>query len=284
MATILLTGGTGFIGSRLLRRGFGEYKVVNLARSASPVAGEGVVAVRGNFHSPADLGRLDGYRIDRVVHLAAVTGGCAEEDAVQVNIAGTRRLLRYLLDCGCRKFVLASSIAVAGCRNRRLVPQTLPIPSDHPCYADETYGLSKYAIEELTRVYHRQYDQADFIHLRLGHVANDETYDRRLLTPAEVKAPFMDLARVMCDDVLDAFLRALDAPPSPGVRVYNVVGPDVPSAVPVADALRAIMGERAAGLDLSYYEQAGKEYAPLYEIDSIAKELGCAPTRSVRPE
>lgn len=44
----------------------------------------GVTAVVGDFADPAELYKLDAYHdIDLLTHLAAVTGGCSEEDGIR---------------------------------------------------------------------------------------------------------------------------------------------------------------------------------------------------------
>src|SRR6187549_1971394 len=103
MQTIRITGASGFIGSHLVRRLVNEHTVICLQRRR--VTGEGrSFVVRGEFHSFEDLRKLDGYSFDIVVHLAAVVGGCSEEDGLEINVAGTRRLMRYLIDRGTRRF------------------------------------------------------------------------------------------------------------------------------------------------------------------------------------
>ena len=126
--------------------------------------------VRGEFHSFEDLRQLDGFAIECVVHLAAATGGSTEEDALNTNVVGSRRLLRYALDRGCRKFVMASSIAAVGCLDANFVPLAVPIPDDHPCLATDAYGLSKALMEEITRYFQRVVPDSDFINLRLSVV------------------------------------------------------------------------------------------------------------------
>src|SRR3954469_25176779 len=107
----LITGASGFIGGALARS-LAKQNIVCLSRKP---LGFDVPTVSGEFHSPEVLAKLDAYRITRVVHLAAATGGCSLEDGLGVNVQGTGRMLRHLIDRGCRRFVLASSIAAVGC-------------------------------------------------------------------------------------------------------------------------------------------------------------------------
>src|SRR5664279_5686669 len=104
MSNVLVTGASGFLGSRLVARLATNHRVVALSRS--PVEGASI-DVNGSFTSATDLGTLDAYPIDTVVHLAATTGGSSEEDALDINVSGTRRLLRYCVDRGITRFVLA---------------------------------------------------------------------------------------------------------------------------------------------------------------------------------
>ena len=76
--------------------------------------GHNLPSVTARFESPEDLRQLDEFDIEVVAHLAGVTGRCTEQDALIVNVEGSRCLMRYLLDHGCRKFVMASSTAVVG--------------------------------------------------------------------------------------------------------------------------------------------------------------------------
>ena len=164
----LITGASGLIGNAFAQELSAKRPVICLSRKKS--RGEDVTAIQGEFHSFEDLRQLDSFDISCVVHLAAVTGGCSEEEGLAVNVLGTRRLLRYALDRGCRKFVLASSIAAAGCLSDAFLPLQLPIPDEHPCLAYDAYGFSKAMMEELTRYFHRVVPDSDFINLRIGLV------------------------------------------------------------------------------------------------------------------
>ena len=171
MSTILITGASGFIGKALAKSIAETHHVICMSRR-NP--GLDIPWVRGDFGECEDLRQLDEYDIDAVVHLAAVTGGCLERDGILVNVEGTRALMRYLMDRGCRKFVMASSIAVVGMQSTRFRPLALPIPDEHPCLDRDGYGVSKYLMEEITRYYQRQNDDIDVINLRLASIADDQ--------------------------------------------------------------------------------------------------------------
>lgn len=286
---VLVTGAGGFIGERLVAALSASREVVAMSRRLPKLAQRGVggrvTYVGGSFDSFEDLRRLDGYPLDAVVHLAAATGGCGEEEGLAVNVLGTRRLLRYALDRGCRQIVAASSIAAVGSLDRRFAPLALPMADDHPCLAYDAYGASKALMEQMSRQMQRTQEDAGIVHLRLGSVAPDETWQPEPVT-ADTLAdiPFVTLARVYAADAVGALLAALEAPVRPGVHVYNVVGPDISADIPTADAIRAILGERANAYDLSYYARPGNAFKPLYAMERIRDELGFAPRRSTRPQ
>lgn len=219
--------------------------------------------------------------IDILIHLAAVTGGCTEEDGLRVNVAGTHHLLRYLIDRGCRKFVLASSIAAVGMQSVDFRPLQLPMPDEHPCFDRDGYGFSKYMMEEVTRYLSRQNGSLDFINLRLASIAPDE----RQLAPAEpgpVPAWGMGKISVMfLSDTVRCLMAAAEAPFKPGVRILNAVGSQACTAVPVPELLRSWYGSDADTIDFSHYEQPGCEKDPVYDISRIREELGFVPQKPI---
>ena len=133
MPTILITGASGFIGKALAKALDGQADLVLLSRNKPDAPG---TWIKGAFELFEDLRQLDRFKIGTAVHLAAVTGGCSEEDGFAVNVQGTRRLLRYLADRGTRKIVLASSIAATGVLTGN-EPRFVPLHT----VVDEPYAL-----------------------------------------------------------------------------------------------------------------------------------------------
>jgi UDP-glucose 4-epimerase len=271
VSTVLVTGASGFLGSRLVSRLQGPHAVVALSRSA--VTGAEVV-VNGSFASIDDLRLLDAHPIDVVVHLAAATGGSSEDDGIDVNVVGTRRLLRYGLDRGIRRFVLASSIAVVGCLSPDFVPRALPIPDDHPCDAVDAYGLSKHLMEELAAYLVRRHPDTEIDLARIGSV---QPVDAEPVTGAwldSVTSPFVSFGSIVVDDVIEVLTRAVELPLGPGLHRYNVVAPLARTPGPTTAGLRQVLGRRAGDLDLSFYERAGRERAGIYSTDRVQKAYG----------
>jgi nucleoside-diphosphate-sugar epimerase len=276
MMNILVTGASGFIGKKLVGRLVLDHNVICLSRQSFQ---SDATFVQGSFDRIEDLHGLDGHRIDAVVHLASVTGGCTEEDGLAVNVLGTRRLYRYLLDRGCAKFITASSIAATGGLDDSFIPLELPMKADHPCLATDAYGLSKSMVEQLTHYFHRQNPSAEFINLRFGAVANEDWIPPLVERDVRLSVPFIVLGHVYASDVVEGVARVADAPIRAGIRTFNLVGPDITSQIPASEILTSILGEQ---FDLDYYKIPGNEYRPLYEMDSFIDAFGYAPLRSTR--
>jgi UDP-glucose 4-epimerase len=271
MATILVTGTSGLIGGALARSLVAEGKHDVLCISRKPSKIEGAREVKGVFHSFEDLRKFDDIKVDVVVHLAAVTGGCREEDGILVNVEGTRRLMRYFTDKGCKKFVNASSIAAIGFQNTKFRPQQLPIPDDHPCLDRDGYGISKFLMEEVTKYMWRQNDDLDIINLRLSTVIPDENQTRVSGVRPLGQWCIGGITIMMLTDAVRAFTLAAEAEYQPGVRIMNTAGPKVWASAPTAEILRNWYGDE---VDVSYFEQPGNEYKGVYDVSTVKQELG----------
>lgn len=278
MSRILVTGTSGFIGGALAKSvaDDGAHELICLSRKPTDIVGG--TSIAGDFSDPNALRKLDRLGgIDVLVHLAAVTGGCSEEEGLRVNVAGTHHLLRYLIERGCRKFVLASSIAAVGMQSVDFRPLQLPMPDEHPCLDRDGYGFTKYLMEEVTRYLSRQNERLDFINLRLASIAPDD----RSLTPLEPgPIPLWGMGRISIlrlSDTVRCLLAAVESPLKPGVRILNAVGSQACVAVPVPELIRRWYGSFAEELDFSHYERPGHERDPVYDISRIEEELGFVP-------
>lgn len=113
---IFLTGATGFLGGRVLRRlaTGGRGPIVCLARDPSrlpELEGAAVDCIRGDLEAPERW--ADALRgCDTVVHLAALTGKAKAAEHFRVNSAAVGALLEAAERAGVRRFVFVSTIAV----------------------------------------------------------------------------------------------------------------------------------------------------------------------------
>jgi D-erythronate 2-dehydrogenase len=156
---IVITGGAGFLGSRLARallacgaltdargetREVRELVLIDVV--PAKLADPRVSVLTGDLASPGLMERVISSDTDSVFHLAAVVSGQAEAEfdvGMRANVDVTRMLLER-----CRalsrppKIVFASSLAVFG------GPLPDPVPDDAPVTPQTSYGTQK-AIGEL---------------------------------------------------------------------------------------------------------------------------------------
>jgi nucleoside-diphosphate-sugar epimerase len=164
---IVITGGAGFLGSRLARklierntltdargrtRAIESITLLDVVPAALPDDPR-VRAVTGDLSDAEVLARAVPEETDTVFHLAAVVSGQAEAEfdvGMRVNLDATRALLER-----CRKlaappkFVFTSSLAVFG------GPLPDPVPDDAPLTPQASYGVQKtigeYLVYDMTR-------------------------------------------------------------------------------------------------------------------------------------
>jgi nucleoside-diphosphate-sugar epimerase len=154
---VLVTGGTGFIGRRLVSHLCGLHlSVLCLAGPAgaddAAVLAEqqrrGAQIIRADLDATPITSEAPPADIDAVFHLAANTDTDAADEAVRVNDLGTARLLDWLGDRvrGAR-FMFTSTVAVSdpvGVRAR-------PADEDEICRPHTAYGRTKLDAERLIR-------------------------------------------------------------------------------------------------------------------------------------
>ncbi len=158
---ILVTGGTGYIGSHtvveLLAAGKDVLILDNYANS-SPKVLERIAKISGR--APAfregDIRDADGlralfaaHRIEAVIHFAGLkaVGESVEQPLTYYdnNVNGTLCLLQAMRQAGVRRLVFSSSATVYG------DPHHVPIREDFPLQATNPYGRSKLMVEEMLR-------------------------------------------------------------------------------------------------------------------------------------
>jgi nucleoside-diphosphate-sugar epimerase len=258
-----------------------ERSMLALSRQPTP-ARPGVVSLQADFASEDGLQLLEGYDVDCLVHLtAALPDPTTSDDTyLAVNTLATLRLLQYLVAHGCRRYLLASSIAATGCLSAEFLPRELPIPDDHPCDATDGYGLSKAMMEQIALYLHRQHPELEVVLFRIGAVVHsDEDVEQDPdLHLSRARLPFLVGGLIGMAEVVHAIGRGVETPLGSGVHRFNLVGVSAPTEAPVVDALRLRLGDDAQRFDLSYYAAPGREFASLYARDRLEAAYGLAST------
>jgi nucleoside-diphosphate-sugar epimerase len=152
--SVLITGGTGFIGSRLaldLHDAGCPVRVLGLTNTDAERWNRGALEERGIevLHgSVTDVGALRGAMggVEAVVHLAAAQHEMNVPDAHfrDVNVTGTARVLEAAGEAGVVRFVHGSTIGVYG-------DPTGPVDESTPPRPVNVYGATKLEAEEVVR-------------------------------------------------------------------------------------------------------------------------------------
>lgn len=158
---VLITGGTGFIGSHtvvaLMEAGYNPVIVDNLSNSKREVLSR-VAKITGRkpvFHKVdlRDIAALDKifqtYRISSVIHFAGLkaVGESVLEPLryYENNIGGSISLFRVMARHGVKKIIFSSSASVYG------DPDEVPIKEDAPTKPTNPYAQTKLIIENILR-------------------------------------------------------------------------------------------------------------------------------------
>ena len=177
MANVVITGGAGFLGSRIAREllaagwldvaGGGPRQLTHLTLiDSAPVppdlaADERVTAIRGDLGwllDPASAVPAALTRAEVVFHLAAAVSAACEADfdlGVRANLRATESLLEFCRRLGTNPVVVfASSVAVFGASDEHPLPE---IVDDHTMpNPQSSYGVQKVIGELLLADYTRK--------------------------------------------------------------------------------------------------------------------------------
>ena len=147
---VLVTGGAGFIGRRLVQALLDSGAEVTVADQHEPPAA-GVRTVLGDLRDPAVAARAVAPGTEAIFHLAALTRVLLSlEDPAgtyQTNVAATAELLELARTRGVGAFVLASTNAVTGDVGSAVITEQQPLRPLTP------YGATKAAAEMLLSCY-----------------------------------------------------------------------------------------------------------------------------------
>lgn len=160
--SVLITGGNGNLG-RVLRAALPGLGWQVRTLDVSEPEGEAPDAIVGSI---TDLGtmRRASAGMDAIVHLGGIAAPSAGwDEALDVNIHGTRTVLEAARLASVRRVVLASSNHAVGYQARR----ESDLPADVRIRPDSFYGVSKAALEALGSYYADEYG-LEVTALRIG--------------------------------------------------------------------------------------------------------------------
>jgi len=230
---ILVTGGTGFIGPKIvhaLRER--EQPVRSLVRgsggrSAATLASWGAELVPGDMGDAASLRRAaEGAEV--VVHLVSIRQG-SDEDFRRVMEQGTRNLVAAAKDAGVKRFVLMSALGTSE-ETRDLVP----------------YYHSKWEMEQVvlgSGIEHVIF-RPSFVFARDGGILPTFRRLARVAPVTPIIGPGLQrIQPIWVDDVAAYFAAGVDKPEAAN-RVFELGGPDAVTWNEFWQRLKRALGQR----------------------------------------
>jgi nucleoside-diphosphate-sugar epimerase len=303
--TVLVTGGSGFIGSHVARqlaeRGdrvvlFDQHPPAGEAAYLLRLVAERITYAQGNVEQwPEVIAAVRTHAPAALVHTAAIGDPAALQHkpllALRVNVEGSLNCLEAIRLFGLRRIVLFSSIgALPGIRYQ-------PVDASHPVVCNDEgpgsgfYGASKVAVEAFAYG-HRQAFGTDFIVLRPSAVyglgmrhpifikpmVENAVLGRPTRFPTGREFP-RDYTHV--DDVARLTLRSLDVA---ATRVrdrvfYGATGRPLRTAGELADTVRRLVpgADISIGPGLSDSDKLEIRYRGVLSIQSAREQLGYEP-------
>lgn len=281
----LVTGAAGFIGAavaeKLILAGNEVTTIDNLSTGYIEHIPNGVTFIEGNTFDKTSIDKLKYQKFDAIIHIAGQSSGeISFENPVydlQTNCQSTLMLLEYAKESGCDKFIYASTMSVYGDH----VPYECT--EDTELIPNSFYAVGKLASEHYMRIYSNQYGLActalrlfntygegqNLNNLKQGMVS---IYLAMALKEGKIvvkgsKDRFRDF--IFIDDVVDAFLKALDR--KYGYDVFNVC---TGKPTTVEDVINSLLLQLDTKVDVQYIEGTpGDQFGIYGNFEKISEAL-----------
>jgi NADH dehydrogenase len=229
---ILVTGGTGFVGSRIVHalrtEGRDVRALVRRPERGAHLASLGVELATGDVTDPASLAAAtDGCT--HVVHLVAILTG-RPQDFDRVMTQGTRNVIAAAKGAGVERFVLMSALGTTA-STKDVVP----------------YFGAKFAMEQDTVASGLEYTifRPSFIFGRGGALATFMKQVRYSPVVTVIGSGQQRIQPIWLDDVAEHFARALVTPAAAN-KTFEIGGPDIVTWDELYRTIAKVLGKRRA--------------------------------------
>ena len=303
---VLVTGGTGYIGSTaveiLLTQGIEVSILDDCSMGHADTVPAGVRFIQGSLLNVGEVAdALTGC--DAVMHFAgkSLVGESVEKPDLyhSVNVDGTRILLDQMRKQAITKIVFSSSAATYG------EPKVVPILETSETIPTNPYGATKLAIDHMitaeaktqaiSAASLRYFNVAGALKAQRGWLAERHNPETHLIPnvlrstidnpvkifgtdwPTEDGTCIRDYVHVI--DLIDAHLKALHSLGKPGHEIYNLGSGSGYSVRQVVAAASAATGQQIPFIDSP--RRAGDPAVLIADIAKAKTHLGWEPTRDM---
>jgi UDP-glucose 4-epimerase len=290
VTTVLVTGGTGFLGRHIVSELTAEdVTVISYNRDHSVSSHPKLIAVQGElFDIPKLCRTLADHRVDRVIHTAAQSHPEISIDlpvtTFAANVDGTLAVFEAArMSPSTRRIVNLSSECAYGHHD-----ETSFVTESSRTLPNTPYGVTKVATELLGRVYSSVYG-LDVVSLRVseiyGHGLTMPEVLMEMLCAAEQGEPFrLDAGAihrfqfVHVSDVARATMLASAKSALPQY-VYNITGGEQVTLAEAAGLVRSRFPDADISIGPGYLP--GWDRQGLFDISAAERDFGYRPAMSV---
>jgi UDP-glucose 4-epimerase len=278
---ILITGGSGYIGTYLARWLEGKHDVVLFDQVESEA---GFACMQGDLCEYSAV-REACSGVCAIIHAGAIPYDSGEAHKIlEVNVMGTFNVLEAAIENGVERVIFTSSMCATGIgpfSRQAVLPEYFPVNESQSCQPEDTYGLSKLLGEELCEAYSRKHGLVT-ICLRLGMVYDPNRPDSVNRLGRIMEDPdYGSLYHWGCLDVRDmaqAFQLSLGVDAS-SQGVFNLCGPEVAAMEPTLELVGRYFTNAPLREPQLYFENP---YRGLIDIERARRRLGFLPQYPVR--
>ena len=150
---ILITGGTGFLGSKLLEGLIFDNNIYVISRKDHEPLNH-MKYIKCDLTNPKKLNELFPENIDLVIHLAGEVDirpdGSYSDNLLENNVCATINLIKVMINKKAKNLIFSSSMTVYGIDNE------IPVKENGKLEPTHFYGLTKKWAEEVIKYYSKK--------------------------------------------------------------------------------------------------------------------------------
>ena len=292
MAKVLVVGGTGYVGSELVRQLLERQEEISVLSRSQPT--DEVKWLRADITEKKGLlKKLEGKSYEVIYHVASLPGDTGSpEEMVKVNIVGLTNMLEFANLSKVKRFVLTSSISAQGWypATEFEKPLYMPVDEKHPSRPKDMYCSTKRMQEILALTFYYQYKVPVTI-LRLTAVVGSKgkgggkmwkDFALEMKEGKEIQLPlfslkershFVDIRDVAAMHIIaGTHLKAVG-------EIFNCCGPKATSGEEFSKAVKEIVPQAKVKFGYPWSMAQGNEIE--FDIGKMEKLLGYKPRYTI---